>query len=85
MRAEEIIYRLRRGEALVMRGRGTAEEEATLGYLYERGLLYVDADPQQRVLIFRLRKPRPKRYVRVRVIEPTWYGFRVREQLMEVE
>jgi hypothetical protein len=84
MTAEQIIYALRSGRALVMRDRGTAEEEATLTYLYERGLLYVDADPVRGVVIFRWRK-RQKRYVRVRVIEPTWYGWRVSEKLMEVE
>lgn len=82
MNARQIIWALQSGETLVMRGRGTREEEATLAELHARGLLYVDRSRDGRALIIRWRR---KRLVRVRVVEPTWYGWRVTEQLMEVD
>jgi hypothetical protein len=83
MTGPEIIYALRAGQTIVMRGRGTREEEATLSSLHARGFLYLDASEDGRVLIIRW-KQRRRRYVRVRVIERTWYGVRVSYRLVEV-
>lgn len=78
-----IIAALQAGETLYMTGRGTPEQEATLGALYDRGVLEIERVSVSGRLVLAIRL-RQRRYVRVRVVQPTWYGARVYETIMEV-
>jgi hypothetical protein len=79
MTSYEIVQRLRAGQTLIMRGRGSRDEEATFAALYERGLLHIERGYS--VLAIRMKR---RRLVRVRVVTPTWYGWRVSTQVTEV-
>lgn len=83
MNSYVILAALRAGETVYMTGRGTPEQEATLGALYDQGVLEIEqaASYGRPVLAFRLRR---RRCVRVRVVRPTWYGARVYEAIVEV-
>jgi hypothetical protein len=83
MNRYEILATLRSGRDLYVTGRGTAEEEATLSALYDRDL--IEVEQYGRGLLIRWKQPKPRRFVRVRVVVPTWYGARIVEQWLEVE
>ena len=83
MTPNEIVRALEAGGTLYLTSRASPIEEATLGALYERGLLEVERVSLygRPALAVRLRR---RRFVRVRVVRPTWYGARVYETLVEV-